>query len=264
MSISFLQVVLICLYMAVYTYEGMNVQILLYGGSSVIGGFVTGLIMGNAVLGLTIGATLQLMSLGVGAYGGASVPDYHTGAVIGTIVAVSTGKDLEYGLAIALPVSLIMVQIDVLVRMASTFFLHQSQKCAEKLNMKSAYGWIVAGQIPWALKGILPVLIIYVVGAANINSVLEMFPDWLMGTFRVAGGILPAVGIGILLKFMNAKNYWEYLLIGFAAISYLSVPMLGIALFGLALAVITFKNDQKQAARPAGAESTGGMMDDEL
>ena len=53
-------------------------------------------------------------------------------------------------------------------------------------------------------------------------------------------------------------------LIGFAAISYLSVPMLGIALFGLALAVITFKNDQKQAAHPAAAESTGGMMDDEL
>lgn len=265
MDISIFQLILICLYMAFFTYEGMNIQILFYGGSTVIGGFVTGLILGNPTMGLTIGATLQLMSLGIGAYGGASVPDYHMGAIVGTIVAVSTGKDLEYGLAIALPVSLIMVQLDVLVRMISTFFLHQSQKAAGQLEMKKAYGWVVSGQIPWALKGMIPVLLIFVVGADNINTVLEMFPDWLMGTFKVAGGLLPAVGIGILLKYMNVKSYFEYLMIGFAMISYLKIPMLGIAIFGLAIAIISFKNQSSKAIGNTDAPiSTGGMMDDEL
>ncbi|MEG0077948.1 PTS mannose/fructose/sorbose/N-acetylgalactosamine transporter subunit IIC [Anaerorhabdus sp.] len=263
MEINVIQVVLICVYMAFYTYEGMNLQIMLYGGTTVIGGFVTGLIMGNPVLGLTIGATLQLMSLGIGAYGGASVPDYHTGAVIGTIVAVSTGRDLESALAIALPVSLIMIQLDVLVRMATTFFLHQSQKASEKLQMKKAYTWIICGQIPWALKGILPILLVFIVGVNNIDSLLNLFPTWLMGTFKVAGGLLPAVGIGILLKYMNAKSYFEYLLVGFAMISYLQIPMLGIALFGLAIAIITFKNQTKNENKTVVA-TTGGAMDDEL
>ncbi|MBF3375409.1 PTS sugar transporter subunit IIC, partial [Leptospira borgpetersenii serovar Arborea] len=42
----------------------------------VITGTLAGIIMGDMVLGLAIGATLQLMVLGVGTYGGASIPDF--------------------------------------------------------------------------------------------------------------------------------------------------------------------------------------------
>lgn len=44
----------------------------------VITGTLAGIIMGDMVLGLAIGATLQLMVLGVGTYGGASIPDFTT------------------------------------------------------------------------------------------------------------------------------------------------------------------------------------------
>lgn len=43
-------------------------------------GFVSGIIMGDVKTGLVVGATLQLMVLGVGTYGGASMPDFMTGA----------------------------------------------------------------------------------------------------------------------------------------------------------------------------------------
>lgn len=263
MDVNIIQIILICAYMAFFTLEGMNFQVMMYGGGTVIGGFFTGIVLGNPTLGLTIGATLQLMSLGIGAYGGASVPDYHTGAVVGTIVAIVSGRDLEYGLAIALPVSLLMIQLDVLVRMSTTFFIHQSQNAAKSLNMKKAYAWILGGSIPWMLKGIIPVLLIFILGADSINTVLDLFPQWIMGSFKVAGGILPAVGIGILLKYMNAKNYFAYILLGFGLVSYIQVPMLGVAIFGLAAAVIAFKAQSNKQAQTVVA-STGGMMDDEL
>lgn len=260
MDVQIWQVILILAYMAFFTYEGMNIQVMLFAGIPMLGGVAAGLIFGDLKIGLEIGATLQLMSLGIGAYGGASVPDYHTGAVVGTIIAIVTQKDISYGLAVALPVSLLMIQLDVLTRISSTFFLHKGHAEALKLNEKGSYLWIRLGSIPWFLKGVLPVLLVFIVGAENINSLLELLPDWIMGGFRVAGGILPAVGIGILLKYMNAKNYIPYLIIGFAGVAYLNIPMLGVALFGVALAYISFTNNQSKVVEG----NLGGSDDDEL
>ena len=39
-----------------------------------------------------IGATLQLMTLGVATYGGATVPDFLSGAIMGTAYAIISGK----------------------------------------------------------------------------------------------------------------------------------------------------------------------------
>ena len=64
----------------------------------VIVGTIAGLIVGDVTLGLTIGATLQLMVLGVGTYGGASVPDFTTGAIVGTAFAHISGKGIEFAL----------------------------------------------------------------------------------------------------------------------------------------------------------------------
>ncbi|RBR56824.1 hypothetical protein EB34_01991 [Enterococcus faecalis] len=57
-----------------------------------IAGMISGMIMGDLKTGLMVGGTLQLMRLGIAAFGGASVPDYFTGAVLGTAFAVISGK----------------------------------------------------------------------------------------------------------------------------------------------------------------------------
>jgi mannose/fructose/N-acetylgalactosamine-specific phosphotransferase system component IIC len=54
----------------------------------------------------------------------------------------------------------------------------------------------------------------------------------------LVGAILPAVGFAMLLKIMPVGRYWYMLLIGFVLFAYLKVPLLGIALFGLAIAFL--------------------------
>ena len=51
----------------------------------VTAGLIVGLIMGDLKTGLYIGATLQLMTLGISSFGGASVPDYQTAALVGQL-----------------------------------------------------------------------------------------------------------------------------------------------------------------------------------
>ena len=68
------------------------------------------------------------MRLGIAAFGGASVPDYFTGAVLGTAFAVISGKGAEYGIGLAVPVSLLMLQLDVVARFCNVFYFIVSIK----------------------------------------------------------------------------------------------------------------------------------------
>ncbi|MGH2208223.1 PTS sugar transporter subunit IIC, partial [Enterococcus faecalis] len=52
----------------------------------------TGLVLADLLTGLMIGATLQLMTLGVATYGGATVPAFLSGAIMRTPYAIISGK----------------------------------------------------------------------------------------------------------------------------------------------------------------------------
>lgn len=76
--------------------------------------------------------------------------------------------------------------------------------------------------------------------------------------------MLPAVGIAILLHFMPLNRFWPYALLGFVLAAYLSVPMLGVALVGLAFAAVKYYELTQQKPVVAVAASTeGGTIDDD-
>ena len=262
MEISVFQIILICVYLALWILEQSGAQcFFLFAGEPIFNGLIVGAILGHPMVGLQIGASLQLMSLGVAAFGGSSIPDYPVGAVVGTMVAVMTGTtDLEYAVAFAVPVALMMTQLDILGKMATAFFIQRSRSSAEKLNMRAAYLWHIVGVITRAIKPIIPVVLLYAVGADAISAIIAMMPDPLLGAFRTVAGMLPALGMAILLKYMNTKKNFAFLILGFLLVSYLNVPILGIALFGAVAALITYKNGQQMTAATAGA----GGYEDEL
>ena len=69
--------------------------------------------------------------------------------------------------------------------------------------------------------------------------------------------MLPAVGFAMLLKIMPVARYWYMLLIGFVLFAYLKVPLLGIALFGLAIAFMLFETAERpQVPQP---DAAGGL-----
>lgn len=65
--------------------------------------------------------------------------------------------------------------------------------------------------------------------------IINYIPDWLSSGLSIAGGLLPAVGIGLLLRYLPVKSYFGYLIVGFVAAVYLDIPILGVALIGLLL-----------------------------
>jgi PTS system mannose-specific IIC component len=242
---SVMQILLLSLVAFVLTWDTWNTQTWVYG-RPVICGFLAGLITGDMVTGLKIGATMQLMSLGIGGYGASSVPNYDVGAIVGTAFAVATGKGLEVGLAAGIPTAALGVQLDVLGKMAGSFFLHRAQSASEKLETKKMYRWIFTGSIIRPGLIALAVFIVLTAGANTVQFLLDNMPKWLISGLNVAGGILPAVGFAILLRYMPFRKHFIFVIMGFVLAAYLNVPIIGIALLAFIAAYIFYTGIQKK------------------
>mgnify|MGYP002601418843 CR=1 FL=1 len=224
-------------------------------------GFFAGLILGDVKTGLIVGGTLNLLVLGVGNFGGASIPDYMTGALLGTAFAIESGKGAEFGVTLAIPIGLLMIQLDVLARFSNTFFQHKAEAYVEKGDFDKAGLMNLLGLIPQSLSRMLPVFLALVFGSVFVQGVVDHMPVWLMSGLKTAGGILPALGIAILLRYLPVAKNITFLIVGFVLAAYLNVPVFGVALVGLAMAIYVFQSEDNEQAS-INNTNVGGMGDE--
>lgn len=233
----------------------------------VTAGLITGLIMGDVSTGLVIGGTMELLVLGVGTFGGATIPDYFTATLVGTALSVVGGLSPEEGVALALPVAVLMVQLDIFGRMANTFVLQRARKYAEVGDFDGIKKMNIMGTIPWGLSRAIPIFIVLVLGSQAIDSIINAIPASLMTGLSVAAGMLPVVGIAILLRYLPFKNLFVFFLIGFILAAGFSQNLLMITILGGILIFILYRIEMEttQAIKTTGVsfdDDFGGEIDD--
>lgn len=247
-EISFLIILILLLYTAVAVADQISIQCGIY--TPLFAATFTGLLLGDMQTGLAIGATLQLMTLGVATYGGATVPDYLSGAIMGTTYAIISGEGAEYGIAVAIPIGLLLTQMDILGRMSNSFFQHYADRCAEKGDWKGVEKANLLGLIPWVMSRLIPVALGLLFGEAVVTSINALIPAWFMTGLRTAGAILPAMGMAILMRYLPLKKYFPYFIIGFVMLAYGNsmFTVMAAALLGLALAAIHYSRGKDRVA----------------
>jgi len=262
MNIQWWQILLITLYAGFAFYDGNNTT---FGTvKPTMAGFFAGLVLGDVTTGLVVGGTLNLLVLGIGNFGGASIPDYMTGALLGTAFAIQSGQGAEFGVTLAIPIGLLMIQLDILARFSNTYFQHRAERLVEEGNIEAAARMNILGLIPQSISRMLPVFLALVFGSDFVNLVVNHLPMWLMNGLKTAGGILPSLGIAILLRYLPVSRNISYLILGFFLAAYLKVPVLGVALVGLACAVLSFQSEKDEMSVAAQAlVNAGGEMGDE-
>ena len=85
---------------------------------------------------------------------------------------------------------------------------------------------------------------LYLFKLYRLFNILDVLPSWVTGGLSVAGKLLPGLGIAMLLHYMPAKKYFNYILIGFVLSAYMGVPILGIAFLGVALAYKFYMDEE--------------------
>ena len=250
---------LLTLLACVCTFDSMGPKLFMLG-RPLMAGTLAGLIVGNVTLGMAIGATLELIALGVYTYGGATIPDYQTGAIIGTaLAAIGTGSiptQTAIGLAVGLPAALLLASLDPIGRFLPTFLIHGADRYAMEGDSRGLARMHWLGLIPWILPRAIPTfLAALALNSGSVTSIQNSIPHGLVAGLTFTGGLLPAVGFGMLLTIMPVKRYWYMLLIGFVLFAYLQVPLVGIALFGLPIAIMYVVLQPSSSNVPAEAVS---------
>ena len=296
------QILLLTLYSAYQICDELT--IVSSAGSPVFAGFIAGLIMGDLTTGLFIGGSLQLFVLGVGTFGGASRIDATSGAVLATAFSVAQGYKPELAIAtIAVPVATLLTYFDILGRMTTTYFAHRVDAAIERFDYKGIERNYLLGALPWALSRALPVFLALAFGGTFVEAIVDGVAGvkWLAAGLTLAGRMLPGLGFAILLRYLPVKRNLHYLALGFGLTAMLTVlysniqtlggavssivgtlpkdaaitfannfkglSMIGVAIFGIFLAVQHFKYSQRTVvAAPAASTNSESEVieDDEL
>ena len=189
------------------------------------------------------------MSLGVAGIGGSSVPEYGVATIVSIFLAVRTGADT--GTAIAARSTcfgMLTLQLDVVLKMINNVYAHWSLKLlVQNKQFNKMDGVFYLTVVTWMMKYVIPVTLVVLFGTPIVDLVLQVIPVWFTNGLQIAGGMLPVVGIGLLLRYMPVKKYMSFLIIGYVVSAYLNVPVLGIALLGAAAAYIIYSNNVQKS-----------------
>lgn len=205
-----------------------------------------GLIVGDMETALYIGGTLQLMSLGIASVGGSSIPEYGVGTVVAVAIAATSGGGVEAGLAIGIPVAMLMVQFDVLAKTSCGALVQHAKAQANKHEFSAMYRTLLCGPALMFLTAAIPTAIAVFAGGEMVNAVLDALPGWFTGGLTIASKMLPVVGVALLLTYMPASKFFAAVLLGFVLVAYFSLPMLGVALVGTIASLVywAYVNDR--------------------
>ena len=263
MGLSMTQLVLICIWRAIPSFDsGFNIDF----SCPLVGGFVVGAICGNIPVGCTIGGTLVLMSLGLHTYGGTSIPDYNTSTIVATALASITpslqglpvDEIASLSLTYAVPLGLVLIQVDIMRRTINVFWQQLADKAHKERKYHLIMPYMYGAQIFNMLTNVIPVMFALAVGPAVVEAFAANIPSWLTNGIRSAGGILPAMGMALLLNYLPFKKYYVFYIIGFTLFAYgrATFNLVAVSLLGFVAAMlwVMVKKERGGAASAAAME----------
>lgn len=222
----------------------------------IVMGALTGVVMGDIPTGVMLGATLELAFMGAFSIGASIPPEMISGTVLGTAFAIANGSGPEAALTLALPIaSLVLVFKNIGMVFILPPFVHKADKYAEEGNTKGVAVMHYLGGF-FGVNLIIGVIVAvsYYLGAPAVEAFLALIPEWIQRGLEIAMGLLPAIGFGLLMQMIMNKEVACFFFLGYMLSVYLNIPVTGIAIFGIIIAIVLTQLRSNKAAAAANME----------
>jgi mannose/fructose/N-acetylgalactosamine-specific phosphotransferase system component IIC len=225
-----------------------------------VAGLIVGIIFGDPVKGAQIGASINLLYIGFISAGGSIPADPSVAGWVGTALALAGGLDAQAAVALGVAVGLLGTIIFFTRMSVDAVFAHWADARAEAgdIGGVSRMNW-VPSQIFLFIISFFPATIAVYAGAGVVSdwiAWLNANAPWILKGFEIAGGLLPALGIAMNMRFIFRGTVAAYFFIGYlvSVASAGGVNIVMIAIIGVALAILhvayvgTRPMDQRGAA----------------
>ncbi len=214
----------------------------------IVSGLVVGLILGDVKTGLMAGATMELAWLGLVPLAGAQPPNIVIGGIAGIVTVLLGKQSPELALGVAVPFA---VLAQVLINLLFTIYspiMHKADEYAKEGNIKGIDMINFSGPVVLFAFNFLIIFSLILFGADKVEPLISALPEKLVGGFKVASGMMPAVGFAMLLNIMLKKEYVPFMIGGFVLAAFLGMDLLAITLLAVAIALYDYYTKSSSAA----------------
>jgi mannose/fructose/N-acetylgalactosamine-specific phosphotransferase system component IID/mannose/fructose/N-acetylgalactosamine-specific phosphotransferase system component IIC len=223
-----------------------------------VSGLVVGIILGDPVTGTIIGATINLMYIGFISAGGSMPADMSLAGILGTALAITSGIEANAALAIAVPLGLLGSLVWVGRLTFDSIFVRVAEKYVNEGKPEKV----------WIANVLLPQLLLFVItaipcffaayyGANYVSGFIASLSGKFLGVLSVIGGMLPAVGIGLMLLAIFKGPARIFFFLGFLVSAFLGLDTLPLALIFLCISILyVVGKDGVQLGNKKTAETT--------
>lgn len=250
------QAILVALVMALLLTENLgygHIQI----SRPVFAGPIIGLILGDLQTGLIVGGTVELMFMGVFPVGGSVPPNAQFAGMMSTVMAISSGGNPEVGITLAYPIGVFAQFVLLLDYNINLFFTHRADADVEANKANAVRNNLIACLLMmftcWFVSSFLGAYF----GSTYVEGLYSALPVWLRTGLSIAGGLMPAMGMAMLLKMMDLKKFWCFLLVGYVLSAFLGMSILAISFLSVGIAVAIYTLN-----REAGESLLGDVAED--
>lgn len=219
-------------------------------GRPLVAAFVVGVILGDVQMAMLVGIPLQIMYMGNVTPGGAVAWDLSYATYIGVAGALTFGKGLDATQVIGLAVVFagiggLVGQIMWNISYALNLPLNRvANKYAEAGETKKMFiPNVVLGQlIGFACRFIPAIIVLTSMTVASAQAdFATIIPSWVTTVLGIFGGMMAALGMGIILSFLLKKKYHiAIFLVGFILVTYLNLNTMAVAVVGILAAVLYY------------------------
>lgn len=256
---STVQILLVVIVAFIIGCSSVNDQIETY--QPVIACALIGLVTGNLELGVMLGGSLQLITMGWANVGAAMAPDASLAAVASAIILIQGGQGahgIGSAIALAVPLAVAGLGLTMLVRTATVFIAHIMDGLAENADIAGIQRWHFIGMALQGLRVAIPALLLMLIPSDVVRNGLESMPEWLTAGMTIGGGMVVAVGYAMVINMMSSREVWPFFFLGFALAAINQLTLISLGIIGVCLAVLFLA---LEASGSKGSSNDGGSGD---
>ncbi len=199
-----------------------------------------GLILGNLPIGIMVGGTLEIMSLGWINIGAAVCPDTSLAAILSTIIVIIGKQNIGAGITLAIPIAAAGQILTIIVRSISISFQHWADSIIKNNDniIYISYLHIIALLIQGLRISLPSMLFAYSFNTQTIQYLLNLVPTFITNGLNLSGNMMASIGYAMVINMIKEKHLMIFFFLGFIIASTSSLNLISLGILGIILAII--------------------------
>ena len=235
-------------------------------GRPLVAGLLVGLAFGDIRSGILCGLAVQAVFIANLSTGGATNSEITYAAYGGIGLAMATSKDPAIAVTLAILIGQTFGLIFYNFRMAVySYWNTRAGKAAENNDDRGiVLNHLIFPQITTFLLRAVPVFLAIYFGKGLVDWLIDSIPDMVTHIIQVLGGVLPALGIAMLMSIViKNKSHLIFFFAGFVLLAFAKLSMIAIVFIAALVAYMYFyASSNKGGGNGQAATETGASESD--